>query len=280
MSNVEWQAWDDQTVAQDDAAVQAPSTFLKLVGREDPYVIRFLPALKGETSFCKVVWQHYIDLPSGDRFVCSCPKMMERSACPVCMRIDALYRSGVPADENVAKKLSSKVRVFANVLDREHPEFGPLVLAYGKLVQEELVKLRKNPRLGGDLTNPLTGYDLEIYVTGQGINTDYKVYPSSRGTRLADTDEGISALLAAKHDLTRYARVLSVAEIEAGLAGQSARGARGGDRERDSSRLDSRSSSRYLTAQPAPTPVRAPLRGGDVVGTSRGTPPSDDNIPF
>ena len=218
----EWKEWDDDSVAQDENAAKGAQNFLKLTSREDPYIIRFLPALKGEDSFCKVVWQHYMDLPDGNRFVAVCPKTMARKPCPICKKIDKLYETGNPRDEKFAKKISPKTRVFANVVNRENEAAGPLIFAYGKMIHDELIKLRRNPRRGGDFTHPFRGFDIEVYMEGSGFDTKYTVYACPERSPLGTTAQ-INDWLGSKHPLDRYARILTPEQIIAGMRGDDTR---------------------------------------------------------
>ena len=173
--------------------------FLKLV--EGKNVVRFLPPPLGSKSPFLTVSQHYVKNPTGSPIVFACPRVMEKRYCPVCDRAQQYKRSGSPADEKAAREFFPKRRIFANVIDRNDPDNGPKILAFGAMIQKQLVKIRKNEDIGGDFTDPMNGFDIVIDKTGSGLNTSYTVLPARRESPLGNME-----WIAMQHDLSRYAK--------------------------------------------------------------------------
>ena len=265
---LEWNAYAPETAAQDADAAKGDNGFLTLVSREEPFLLRIMPAMGSETSLFWVVWQHYWEFPDGSKFVFACPKLMERRYCEGCSRIERLFDTGAPTNKKMAKRFSPKLRVFSNALNREEPHKGARIFAFGKLLFEEMQKLRKNARRG-DFTDPVGGYDFELYVSGEGFNRDYKLYPVPERSPLAATEQEMVELLNTKHDLNKYARLLTEQAILAGVAGGSVALAQGRTAPREEPRMDNRATTRVLEARtpaaprgnPAATTTAPPRRG-------------------
>lgn len=185
--------------------------FMKLA--EGKNVVRFMPPPLGLNSPFKVVSQHYVKNPTGSPVVFACPRVMEKRFCPVCNKANSYKASGNAADKKAAGELYAKRRIFANVIDRSDPDSGPKILAFGKMIQQALVKIRKNEDIGGDYTDPTDGFDIIIERTGQGLNTSYSVLPARRESPLGDME-----WIGQQHDLQRYAEVPTDEELQEMLA--------------------------------------------------------------
>jgi hypothetical protein len=211
---------DAESEEQELSKLGQGADFLKL--KEGKNQLRFLPAKVGDKPFVRVQ-QHFIEPPGGKGFSFACPRIHAKKACPVCDRVDKLYATGNPRDEEEAKKLKPSLRVFANVIDRSDPERGVVVFGFGKTIYEQLIALRKDDSAGGDYMDPgPEGFDIVIERTGQGMKTEYKVWPARRTSPLGNDD-----WLEQMHSLARYAKVMTTEEIAAALGGQreSSRGA-------------------------------------------------------
>lgn len=190
--------------------------------------VRFLPPPAGKRTPFVLVQQHFVQLPGMAAAASfNCPRAMASERCPVCDKADKLKASGNPVDFEEAKKLYPKLRVFANVIDRKHPEQGPQVIAYGKMVHEKLVKLRTDEDAGGDFTHPLEGFDIIIEKNGDGMNTKYEVRPARQSTPLGDLE-----WIDMQQDLARFAAVPSAEELaeKLSLKGTGGRGGNTGPR--------------------------------------------------
>lgn len=194
--------------------------FMKLkVGRNK---VRFLPPLPGQRSPMRVVWEHHINLPTGEFRNFACPRVMAKKQCIICRKADKLKTTGNPADFERAKKLFPKVRVYSNVIDRADEEYGPKILAFGKKIKEQLDEIRKDEDVGGDFTNPDEGFDIVINRKGTQLDTKYNVLPS-KTSNLGDMD-----WIEQQHGLDRFAAILSEKQIREKLSAEDSGGGKSG----------------------------------------------------
>lgn len=209
--------WDMGIVEAQEQQVEeggggGKADFLKLVvGRN---TVRFLPPLTGPSPLV-VTSQHFIERPAG-KVVFVCPRVMAGQPCPACQKAEQLKATGKPADREAAGALFARQRIFANVIDRAHPEKGPVVFGFGKTVFEQLISLRKDPDVG-DFTRPgPDGFDIIIDRKGTTKNdTEYTVRPSVKNCALGDL-----GVIQMQHDLSSYSRVDSWDDIVARLKGE------------------------------------------------------------
>lgn len=168
--------------------------YMKLT--EGRHVVRFLPPPVGRNSPFVIVYQHFIPAGPGMKKGASfaCPRLMapkgQPRACVVCKRMEELKASPNRADQEMAEEIAANRRVFANVIDRGHPDLGVRILAFGKTIHQELVKIRQDPASGGDFTDPgPDGFDIVIERTGtKREDTKYAVRPSRGSSALGNMD--------------------------------------------------------------------------------------------
>jgi hypothetical protein len=211
---VKWGTYEPDEAAREAEELEKTGTaFYKfLVGKN---VLRFLPPALGRKSPFMMVWQHAFTV-NGETRSAPCPRLMAKLPCPVCTKGDQLKGSTNPADQERAKDFWAKRRVFANVIDRQHPENGPIVAAFGKKIWEALVALRSDPDAGGDFTHPVEGFDIVIERKGTGQNdTTYQVLAARNSTPLGDL-----SWIEQQVSLEPYAKVLSPEEMRARLSGK------------------------------------------------------------
>jgi len=218
MSNIQrWGSYEMDAAQQEgeELASAGGNNFFKFeVGKN---VIRFLPPPVGKKSPFRVVWQHSWNVNGQFRSV-TCPRYEAKQPCPVCAKADQLKGSANPADQERARDYFAKRRIFANVIDRQHPEEGPKVAAFGKTIHEALVALRTDPDAGGDFTHPETGFDIVIERKGTGKNdTEYKVLAARKATPLGDVN-----WIDQQANLDQFAKVLTPDEMREKLTGQRA----------------------------------------------------------
>ena len=185
--------------------------FMKLVPGNNK--VRFIPPEVGGSPFV-IVNEHFIDTASGQRVRFTCPRLMEKKQCPACQEADRLKRTGNPIDRDKAWGFYPKLRVYANVVDRENPG-APRILAFGKTIWDGLKRIRRDKDEGGDFTNPnADGFDVIITREGSGKNdTRYSVRPARTDTPLAETPEEVDAIINDQWDLTKYSSVPSLDEV-------------------------------------------------------------------
>jgi len=205
---VAYGSYDLDDAAEDRAELDASGSganFMTLTDGKN--VVRFLPPLQGQKPFRKVK-QHYVKRPSENQLVIPCPRAMLKRPCPICDRIKQLSGSRSKADQDLAKSYDVKLRVFANIIDRGDMEAGPKILGFGKMIFDELVRIREDVDGGGDFVDPVNGFDIIIEKSGTGMLTKYKV-------AAARSDSGLGNMewIPMQNDLDRYAKVESEADI-------------------------------------------------------------------
>lgn len=214
MSNlVAWGTYDESAVTKELGEFDKGKTeFFKPVQGKN--IIRILPAAPGKTSPYKVVHQHYVqtpDKPNGVGFVC--PAFApERGPCPACKMSNELRATGNPVDRDRSFQLRAKSRVFVNVIDRAHPERGPMPWGYGKQIKEELENIRT--MLGVDVTHPEHGQDIILVRKGTGKNdTEYSVIASPQAGPISTDPDEIAHWADMLPDLDQYGIVKPLAEL-------------------------------------------------------------------
>lgn len=185
-------------------------------------VVRFLPAPVGRKPFV-LVKEHQLNI--NNTFInFACPKQMGKKPCPVCKKIDQMKSTGNPADFERAKEWFPRKRIYSYCIDRNEPEVGPKLYAFGRKIWEQLKELREDEDFGGDFTHPESGFD--VVVKRKGTTKNDTAY-SCRATRQSAL--GNDAWLPMVGDLTRFAKILSEEEILEKLGGQAADDADDGD---------------------------------------------------
>jgi hypothetical protein len=197
---------DAELDEQESKKVGGGGQFLKMQpGRN---IVRFLPPKPGQKLFL-AYFQHFVKLAGMQNAASfACPAKLASKPCPVCQEAHRLESTGNAADAAVARTLFPRRRVLANVIDRKNPDAGPQILAFGKVVHDALIAIRKNEDAGGDFTHPEEGFDISIEKSGAGLKTEYAVQASRKTTPLGDL-----AWIDQQPDLAKYATVKSPEEI-------------------------------------------------------------------
>ena len=225
MSNLaKWGEWGDDAVKQDISALSSGQrNYMKL--SEGDNIVRFLPPKIGKPSPFAVTYSHYMELPDGRKVSFNCPRMMGnvKRPCMVCAKGDQLRSSKSLTDQKAGKRLFPRLRVYANVIDRNDESAGVKILAFGKGVLESLTAIRQNARKGGNFTHPLTGRDIIITRKGTGqFDTEYIVNPDVQASALADDANMADAWIEASYDLDSFLIVLDDDQIKAKVRGEEA----------------------------------------------------------
>ncbi|TXH14813.1 MAG: hypothetical protein E6R03_08515 [Hyphomicrobiaceae bacterium] len=127
--------------------------------------LRILPALAGEDTPIRTVWQHYLKNHggSGKAFSFNCPLKMGGGRCPACEERARLNKSDNPADKSRAANFAPKVRGICRVIDRADEAAGVQIAEFSKTVVDGLTALRQNGDVyGEDYTEPFHGADILI----------------------------------------------------------------------------------------------------------------------
>jgi len=223
MSNlVKWGEWGDEAAAQDAAATKAgQKSYMKLV--EGDNVVRFLPPRIGKTTPLCTTFSHYMELPDGRKVSFNCPRMMAKRACIVCAKGEQLRNSRSMTDQKAGKRLFPRIRVYANVIDRNNEALGVQILAFGKGIMDDLTKIRQDRRKGGNFTHPETGRDIIITRKGIGqFDTEYSVSPDVSASPLHADPGQADEWLEMAYDLDPFGTVLSDDDIRAKVRGEEA----------------------------------------------------------
>lgn len=223
MSNLaKWGEWGDEAVQQDAAITKAgQKSYMKLT--EGDNVVRFLPPRLGKPSPFAATFSHYMELPDGRKVSFNCPRMMAKRACIVCAKGEQLRTSRSLTDQKAGKRLFPRIRVYANVIDRNNEALGVQILAFGKGVMESLTAIRQNPRKGGNFTHPETGRDIIITRTGTGqFDTEYVVNPDVTSSPLHVDPMQAENWLEMAYDLDPFLTVLDDEAIRAKVRGEEA----------------------------------------------------------
>ena len=214
MSNIQtWSGFSVDEAKEEEKllAEMGKGKFHKLVDGKNR--LRFLPAKIGQKTFIKT-HQHFVKVGDQEGVLAfNCPRRMANQPCVVCTDAEYLGATGSSTDYELAGKLFAQFRVFANVIDREHPEAGPVTFAFGKKIYEALVKLRADEQDGGDFTDPEGGFDIIIVKSGTGLQTKYETRASLKGS----TPLGDMTWIDVQPDISRYVRVPTPEELDAAI---------------------------------------------------------------
>lgn len=181
----QYKGWGEEQLKEDDAAMAGGgSNFWK--AEEGRNLVRFLPALADWDSPFMIIPEHYVRIGEKTHNF-ACPRATMKRACPVCEKANELYQTGHDRDQKAAQKLFVKKQVYANIIDRKNEDKGPQVFKFGKTIWDGLKEIREDPDVGGDFTNPKTGFDIIIKRKGTGIKTEYKVLPG-KSRKLGNMD--------------------------------------------------------------------------------------------
>lgn len=137
---------------------------------------------------------------------------------PINELIRKLYSSGTPSDKELAKKLRAKPRTYAAVIVRGRESEGPMVWAFGSMIQKKLLAYFVNSDVG-DITDPDEGFDLDVVVTQiQGKEfPDTEVEAGRRPRKLSDNPEEVKKWLASTPDISELYTERSYKEVEKAL---------------------------------------------------------------
>lgn len=195
--------------------------------------LRFMPPPEGKNSPFRITAIHYVKSPSDPEksLVFACPRVELKAPCAVCARAQQLSKEPNPVVRQEAKDLECKMRILANVMNRSNPSAGVRILGFGKSIFDQLKSLRRNPRLGGDYTNPLSdGFDVVITRTGTGKNDTKYIVSADRNTSpLAATVEEMQELIDNQHDLDAEVVAVVPEQLVAAFGGHAVL-PRGGER--------------------------------------------------
>lgn len=183
-------------------------------------IIRAIPPKPGE-RLMKVAYVHYIDVPGVGRVNFNCPRIMAKQACPACAQEAKLIATGSEVDSKKAYKLKAKRRLYMPIIVRGEEDNGPRILAFGKMIEDQLLDIRKDEDDGGNFAHPISGFDLKLMRKGEKQNdTEYKVSKTGEVKPLSEDAAQMKDWIENQPSASRYLRVLSARQIEAKLNGE------------------------------------------------------------
>ncbi len=219
MSNLgTYGTYNPDTLDQEDTKIGeiTNNAFIEL--QDGDNVLRFLPPGPDETSPFRITAIHYVDQIPGmsKKAIFNCPRIELSQPCPACAEAERLSKTGKPQDRERARDIAGKLRIYANVVDRGHPE---------KMIREDLKKLRKSVRAGGDFTDPTeNGFDVVVtrIRTGTGAqDVKYSVAADRNNSPLAPTPAEIDAICIKRHNLSQFVNTEVAQEVSLFFQSQS-----------------------------------------------------------
>lgn len=172
-------------------------------------LVRILPpwAKEGQHAFSPYLqtFQHWDVGPSQKRSIC--PRKMPSSDedCYICQQIDLLRATKNEDDAELARAIRPGQGFIYQVIDRDDEFWQPdddAVADNPELVGRPKIKFMRLPWAGhsqvldtyndadyGDISHPLSGFDVKVGRQGEGYNTTYSVTPRRNPTPLFGTPE-------------------------------------------------------------------------------------------
>lgn len=156
-------------------------------------VIRLVPGHPNMDGFFISIPMHQKNANGGgDYLKVICLDLGEDSgSCEICPDIEPLRLSDDKADKKLYKEQMAKDRFFFSAVVREDDGKGgikkevtePKVAECGTMLLEEILTLLVNPEYE-DLLDPITGLDVTVNKSGEGMKTEYKVTPRRKSSMI------------------------------------------------------------------------------------------------
>lgn len=155
--------------------------------REGSNTVRFLPMPtdKDWKHYGFTLYAHY-DI-GVDKGAFLCLAKMNGEVCPVCDERSSANSAG---EDEFAKSLGWRERVPRYVIDRAHPDEGPLLWNISGGMDKDITKLEIDPSTGEVLfvDHPDEGYDFSFSRAGTGMKTKYSGYQFARAASALSDD--------------------------------------------------------------------------------------------
>lgn len=204
---VKYGGYAEKAADYDSAKIDSVSGNVYLDTPVGTTIVRIVPPPVGKDSPFRITAMHFIDaVPGLDKMIVfACPRVEFKQPCIACQESERLNKSPSPLDRERAYRISAGLRVYANVIDRASPDLDTAlkIWSFGKMIYGQLKGIRKNPRLGGDFTDPTEkGFDIIVSREGTGKNdTKYTVAADRNASPLAPTVEDINDIISRQSDL-------------------------------------------------------------------------------
>lgn len=159
-------------------------------------VIRFLPTPDGEDLPFVKYFSHFINGPSGLKYVENCPTTLSKD-CPVCTENRRLWNTGNDEDKKTASSAKRKVNFISNVLVIKDPanpqnEGKTFLYSYGVKIND-MIMAQMNPEFDDD--EPINvfdfweGADFKLRAKNVGGYRNYESSLFAKPSELFDGDE-------------------------------------------------------------------------------------------
>jgi hypothetical protein len=186
--------------------------------------IRILPGQEPgsiEKNFFVKIKQHSYVNPSSFSAV-TCPRTLNPVAeCPVCSRVDALYKSNNEQDRTIGSKIRAKERFFFGIIPLDGEQAGQIVIWSAPKVVRNAVVTYMSDSDYGDITHPTEGWDLKVTITGETFNnTVYTILPAAHASAITDDPNELAEILVAQPPLWKLRRAASPEDIRKFMSGE------------------------------------------------------------
>lgn len=150
--------------------------------------IRVLPPWDDSGEWHVEAFWHY----NVAKFPLLCPKRNFNEQCPICELVDDLLASG---DKENAKNYRVNLRCHANFLDlnQEQDEelLKPRIASFPPSLRDDLLLLFDEEDGFGDYTDPTSGRNVTIEVTGEKMQRKYSVMPAPKASAIPQFAEKV-----------------------------------------------------------------------------------------
>lgn len=210
----EYEEYTEEQADAEIADMQSASFFKFEVGQT---LLRVPPSRKGE-RLIQVTYNHYLE-GDEDSVSVNCPRMMtikapNRERCPICEVVRSLDKSGAKADQELAKTIAVRRRVFMNAIIKGQEEKGVQIVPFGKVIHEQIAEMRRDNVAGGNFSDPFDGFEIWVRRKGTGKkSTRYTVGRMPERGPLAESEEEMAKIVNEQPNLSPLARWPSYGEV-------------------------------------------------------------------
>lgn len=129
----------------------------------------------------------HFGLGADGKTMVTCPKTWgKHERCPICEYVEQLKKSKDKDEQQLAKDISARRRIYINVINRDDDSEEPKVLAIGATVLKGILDTVCDADYA-DVTDYSEGRDVTITKKGQGLKTEYSVLPKPKVTVASET---------------------------------------------------------------------------------------------
>jgi hypothetical protein len=180
------------------------TTRIRILPGQDPGSI--------DKDFYVAVIQHYNVNSESPTFPLTCPRTTSKNNdCPVCTKVDSLYKTRTEPDKALAGKMRGKERFFMGIIPLEGEQAGKILIWTAPVTVKNKLLSLFNDSDYGDITHPTEGHDIKITRFGTGFDTTYDCTPAPRKSAISDDPQELQVILSMQPDLYKF-RIPGTAE--------------------------------------------------------------------